>query len=54
MSQGFDLGLVSAIMSYWGNGMSVDMVVASIVHHGSYRDHVASLVKRDNAVYKEC
>ena len=30
------LGLVSVIMSSWGSDMSLDMVVAKNVQHGSY------------------
>ena len=35
MSQVF-LFLMSVVMPSWGNDMSVDMVVANNVHHGSY------------------
>ena len=29
-------GLISEIMSSWGNGMSVYMAASNDVHHGSY------------------
>ena len=32
----FFCGLVIVIMSSWGNGMSVEMVLARKAHHGSY------------------
>ena len=36
MSQGLCFGLVSMIMSVWGNDISVYMVAADDIHHGSH------------------
>ena len=36
MSQGVCYGLKSVFMSFWGNDMSVYMVVANKIRHGSY------------------
>ena len=37
----FFRGSTSVMMSSWGNGMIVNMVLASKLHHGSYDPHEA-------------
>ena len=37
------MGLVSVIMSSWGNDMSVYVVVANNIHHGSCMEVLSSI-----------
>ena len=41
----FGYGLASVMMPSWGNDVSVDMVVANNVHHGSHQPGSKLLIR---------